>query len=677
MVALIASPASAITTTCATGTASAIPGSQSNYKAQCAIDDTDSATRQVIHDYPFARYHFGSARLVKVTYVSGTGVMTAQTGSTFVTATADTTGDGDNRHSVTASGIDQACLKLPAKTSLKAVGSATSGTLSNTTGSASTAAAGNKPISSISGKHVITGSFSTCDVGRTVTNVGGGATGIPAGAQVKEVLTKLGTACTTTCPVATLCNSTCTADANVGASNTADNALFGKATRWIKVNNTSARNFENATFDQADSTLDSATSGGANFQSSDTGLTIEGTCLTPGTTITYVSATQVSLSSPTICSANARTETSVDTSDSTTLTADAGTFDAGDEGRVVGTVAGCGVPAGAKIVDWVSSSSVILDAATTGGGLTNCTLTLDLFSALQKVGVSPATSATARQLTDLTCDTAPTPDRFTSLSAQFTSTEKLTEITRFTTKLRITKVNSATQVETSPACTVSATVLARVGVATDTSPLNGDIFLQLVTNIQLKNTLVSGAPACGANEPTGTTIAAQWNNPGSYKTGGLYGLPTSAYPTPSIAQIVFPTSVITFAGYIALRPAAHTDEVGNVDPQSGAAHVDIVLPDLPTTIAICPGTDVSTGYTIVGQALGSQQAKDGLGQPGSAIVRGTDPTGGTGTSYISLGTGTTQNGATVTTATTLTGSACTLDATPDLTTDHGFNCLAP
>ena len=94
-------------------------------------------------------YHFGSARLVKVTYVSTTGKFTAQSGYQF---TANDVG-----HTVTASGIDQTCLKLPPApspvgTALYATAETASPntlTVNATTGSVSTAAAGAKTITMV------------------------------------------------------------------------------------------------------------------------------------------------------------------------------------------------------------------------------------------------------------------------------------------------------------------------------------------------------------------------------------------------------------------------------------------------------------------------------------------------------------------------------------------------
>src|SRR5262249_38363847 len=131
---------------------------------------------------------------------------------------------------------------------------------------------------------------------------------------------------------------------------------------------------------------------------------------------------------------------------------------------------------------------------------------------------------------------------------------------------------------------------ATVGVVTDNAPANGDFVFQLATNIQLRDDLVDGSPPCNAQQFQGTTIAASWANVGSYApTTSLFGGDLPSYPKDTIAQLKFPTSVVTFYAYIAERQANNTDEVGHVDPQT-AAHDDVVLPNLPTTLALCPGS---------------------------------------------------------------------------------------
>jgi len=662
MVALLASSASAVTTACDTGTAPIVPGSQSNFKAVCAVDDTNSSTRQVLHDFPYGRYHFGAARTVSVTYVATSGVFTAQAGSTFITDTADTVGSGDENHTVTASGVDQTCLNLKNGAFLKTVTSGTAATISNKTASVSTAISGTKTSQVINGSAVIlatgTATFSACDAGRTIT----AGAGIQASTTVLTFVTS---------KIAVMSK---TANANNTSAHT-----FGAVKRNIKVNDTAGRNFNDAgvtkdsdvitTTNVVSGTVDSAFFDNTGAET-DLGLVVSGTCIPDGTTIIAVSSiTTAQMSADATCTSAASADITVAITGGTTVSgAPADTFQDGDQfrGIVAGSVDPCsgfiagGYPNGTYVADVTSGTAIVLSDAATNDA--SCTIQKSAFGALKRVGLSPPTTATARIIAGATCVTG----NLVSPDGNFTDSDHglVVSGTGAATAPRIVNDVSATTADLNTNCTFAGTKTVTIGVVNVTAPVNGDAAFQLATTIQLQNTLVDGSPPCNSGIPTGTGIVGTWYNPGSYKTGSGNGLAAADYPTESIAQLAFVTSVITFAGYVSPRPASDTDEVGHVDPQT-AAHYDIVLPNLPTLIAICPGTDVGSGYTIWGTAAGVQAVTSGAGQPGSAIVRGLDPAGTTGTAYVTIGT------------TDYTGDTCVLDSTPDLTSNAGFACMIP
>ena len=405
------SPASAITTSCDTGSSPAIPGYSSDLRIACSLAHADALQpRQTIHDYPFAQYHFGSARLVKVTYVSTTGKFTAQTGYQFSA--------NDVGHTVTASGIDQTCLKLPPAaspvgTSLYATAETPSPntlTVNTTTGSVSTAAAGAKTITMVKGSAIAvipsgTGTFSSCDVGRTVTG-----TGIPANTTVATYIN----------------TKSVLLSAAATAAITASARTFGAVTRMIKVDNTRGRTLGGALYDN-DTTLNVPN---AHFSAADNGYVISGECIAPGTTITFIDANDVTLSTPSTCTAAAHNVTVNTSASNATVSANPATapFREGDVGRTLTeTAPGTCLPSSpaTTITGFTDANTV-----TASQNLLNCTSGTVKLSALgaanEIVTVSPTFTSTARMVEDAD-DSA---GKWISNTASFSSTDIGTDVIR-------------------------------------------------------------------------------------------------------------------------------------------------------------------------------------------------------------------------------------------------------
>jgi hypothetical protein len=184
---------------------------------------------------------------------------------------------------------------------------------------------------------------------------------------------------------------------------------------------------------------------------------------------------------------------------------------------------------------------------------------------------------------------------------------------------KITSVVSANEVVYAGTHANGAQNGVRVGVPTGTAPGNGNTAMQLSTLINLKPSLVPGSDPCSADTYEGATITGEWYNPGSYLTAGILG---AAVPRPSnnVAEIVFPTSVTSFAALLVLEDG---------DSQESEPHYDLVFPLLPTSLAICEtgdgattAVDIGTAFTVLGTSTGTQKLPTGWGQPGTAIVRG-------------------------------------------------------
>ena len=278
---------------------------QSNFRAQCNLEVADQSSRVQLSDYPFARWHSGSARLVTAKVGAG-GVLTAVAPSVFL--------PGDVNHTITAAGVNQTCSHVPARAFIKAQ-SGTTATLSSATGvklSARTPAtvAGAKGlatqlIASAAGTPAAN-AFQACDVGRVVSG-----TGVTVGTKVTSFISAklVGTSVAT--PVA------------------ATTLTLAPLQITFQVDNTVARTTQDGVIANTTTTLTSATMHFVNSASpvGDVGNTISGQCIPLGTTITAVgSASAVTISNPATCdqlvgdSANKK-EITVDLPDGATSTA--------------------------------------------------------------------------------------------------------------------------------------------------------------------------------------------------------------------------------------------------------------------------------------------------------------------------------------------------------------------
>ena len=199
----------------------------------------------------------------------------------------------------------------------------------------------------------------------------------------------------------------------------------------------------------------------------------------------------------------------------------------------------------------------------------------------------------------------------------------------------------------------------QVGVATDTAPANGDTVMHFDSELTLLPSFVAGAPSCASDSFQAAETEGTWTNPGAYKGA------VASRPKTTIAEIAYPSSILTFYGYITPVGANSVDELGHTDPDT-APHVNIVIPSTPTGIAICPGNDVGSETTVLGTSATQQAARTGLGEPGSAIVREIPQSGGTGLAYDTYGT-----------SNDYTGDTCTPSASINLAVNHGFGCALP
>ena len=146
------------------------------------------------------------------------------------------------------------------------------------------------------------------------------------------------------------------------------------------------------------------------------------------------------------------------------------------------------------------------------------------------------------------------------------------------TNLKINAVNTAgnSSATVAPACPagVSATVgAAAVSTRGAGAPTNGSPMMNLGAELNLNPVLVATQDDCSLATYEGFGVIGGWTNPGSSYAGN------TSTPPVSVAQIIFPTSVISFNGFIVPQRGG--------DAVEALPHYDFTFPLLPTSLAVC------------------------------------------------------------------------------------------
>jgi hypothetical protein len=363
------------------------------------------------------------------------------------------------------------------------------------------------------------------------------------------------------------------------------------------------------------------------FNTCDAQREITGTGIPAGTKITkYVNpnlvvlsaaATSTSTSTKTIKTKNLNIQITNSTSRSvtdaattaasTTVTSATANFKTGAVsagGDVGATVSSTCLPAGTTISSVSSATTIVVSAPAT------CTSSSTPAGKTLSIGGDP-TQSSARAITDAVRVNAG--DHITSATANFQNSDiGLPIVIGSTTYTVVTRVSSS-DVTVTPAITADAPATnAIIGIPSGTAPLQADVVIQGANYINLDPTFVPGSDPCTDGTYEGTTVSGRWYNPGFFQAAAFGGSTPPASASPAIAQLAFPTSVVTFAAYV--TPEG-TDSVvtGN--------HYDIVFPNLPTGIAVCPGTTQASNWRVLGSSSGTQIYPSGWGQPDTAAVR--------------------------------------------------------
>jgi hypothetical protein len=301
--------------------------------------------------------------------------------------------------------------------------------------------------------------------------------------------------------------------------------------------------------------------------------------------------------------------------------------------------------------DQVTSATANFTAADVGLSITGTNIANGYLGGTLALPTLPGTLPTTMDITGATITpgagqtvtiggTVETTTTRTINDGQFTATNQITSAAnaaRFQTSdvgLRVSGTgitqpcyiltrNSASLVTLTSACndgSAGTTKAITIGEPSRTAPLSTDTVLNQGVQLPLNPALVAGSAPCTADQSAGFGIEGTWFNPGSF-VGGAFA--TQPAGTKAIGEILFSTSVINYGAYVIEMPAT-------TDPLIGGAHYNIVFPNVPTTLALCPSTATSPGlgFSIGLNATGVSTAAipTGQGRPGTAQLRSTRAT---------------------------------------------------
>ncbi len=353
------------------------------------------------------------------------------------------------------------------------------------------------------------------------------------------------------------------------------------------------------------------TSATARFVAGDVNHIIAGGLLPTGTFIkTFTNATTVQINAVapvgsttttavlTIENGTGRSATGTTTAASKTVTSTTANFTAADVGRGISATS---IPHGDTIATFTNSTTVVLAVAASAT------------AANKKISIADAATMTsARQLKDAHTTTASL--TVTSATAVFAASDVGLSVTGTGIPAGdyVATAPNATTITLHAAATVtSTTAVLTVGAPNSGAALNGEAMAQLSSKLSLDPTAFAGAvdgvPPCSANVINASSISGYWNNPGSYAS--VAGSATDAkVKGPTVGQIVYPTSVLSFGGYVTQVKAATAGE------SQALAHYDIVLPSLLTSAVVCPApSTVGIASVFRFDATTVNQGKTGVG----------------------------------------------------------------
>lgn len=215
---------------------------------------------------------------------------------------------------------------------------------------------------------------------------------------------------------------------------------------------------------------------------------------------------------------------------------------------------------------------------------------------------------------------------------------------------------SLTLVGTCPAGVGTATGSAWIGVPGASAPKNNAPMMTLAAELNLNPVLVSTQDSCDLNTFEGFEVVGGWVNPGSYASN-------TSTPLVSVSQVLFPTSVISFNGFVVPKAGGDTSDAN--------PHYDFSFPLLPTSLAVCltAGSPANAIQLAFGMNATTESSAPflptGSGNPGDPPIRQLLPETGSFTQTVQL----ILNPSTV--VATSTSTSCTISSD---TTSPGLPC---
>jgi len=204
------------------------------------------------------------------------------------------------------------------------------------------------------------------------------------------------------------------------------------------------------------------------------------------------------------------------------------------------------------------------------------------------------------------------------------------------TAAKITAVNIAgnTSATIVPACPTAANAVtatagfAGIGVKGANGPGNAAVMMSLAAELNLNPALVATQDDCSLNTFEGFQVMGGWTNPGAaYATNAFAA-------TSSVSQVIFPTSVLSFNGYVVPKRGG--------DSVDATPHYNFSFPLLPTSLAVClsggaPANEIQLAFGINSTVVSAAPfLATGSGNEGDPPVRQLLPKTGTFTTTMQL-----------------------------------------
>jgi len=176
----------------------------------------------------------------------------------------------------------------------------------------------------------------------------------------------------------------------------------------------------------------------------------------------------------------------------------------------------------------------------------------------------------------------------------------------------LTGTTSLTLVGTCPSGVTAAAGLAWIGVPGASAPAAGAPMMTLAAELNLNPALVNTQDACDLNTYEGFEVVGGWQAPGTFSAN-------TSTPRAAVAQVLFPTSVLSFNGFVVPKKGGDTADAN--------PHYNFSFPLLPTSLAVCltagaPANEIQLAFGMnASTKAGAPFLATGSGNPADPPVR--------------------------------------------------------